>query len=146
MGLAADWELENEAWSEQRFTLRGLHFQAPPFAQTKLVRVIRGKILDVFVDIRKTSPTFGKWDSVELSEERGAAVYIPRGFAHGYCTLCDDVLVHYKVDNAYSPDHEMGIKWNDPELAVKWPEIGQPILSEKDQRLPSFTSFATPFD
>lgn len=144
-GLPTQWVMDNEAWSERRFTLRGLHFQVPPFAQAKLVRVIRGRILDVFVDIRKGSPAFGRWESIELSVERGSAVFIPRGFAHGYCTLTDDVVVQYKVDNLYSREDEMGIRWSDPDLALEWP-TKDPIVSEKDKRLPAFSGLGSPFE
>lgn len=143
-GLQTEWAQENESRSSVKNTLRGLHFQRPPHAETKLVRAIRGAILDVFVDLRADSPTCGEWDSIELSEEAQNCVYIPRGFAHGFCTLTDDVLVQYKVDNRYAPEHESGIRWNDPELGIDWP-VSDPILSERDTRLPFFRDLDTPF-
>lgn len=114
--------------------LRGLHFQKYPFAQSKLVRVVRGKVLDVAVDIRKGSPTFGRHVAVELSEENKCQFFIPRGFAHGFVVLSDEAVFQYKCDNFYAPAHEGAIVWNDPELAIDWhiPEE-RIILSEKDK-------------
>jgi dTDP-4-dehydrorhamnose 3,5-epimerase len=143
-GLQTDWMQENQSFSTRIHTLRGLHFQAPPFAQTKLVRVILGKIYDVFVDIRKDSLTFGQWDSVEISEEKCNAIYIPHGFAHGFCTLTQDVIVQYKVDNVYAPEFERGIRWNDPNLNINW-NIAEPFLSLRDTKMPFFTDFVSPF-
>lgn len=131
-GIQQQWVQENHSKSTQKGILRGLHFQLPPFAETKLVRCIRGKVLDVFVDLRKNSKTFGQWDAAELSEENKKMVLIPRGFAHGFCTLTDISEVVYKVDNYYSPDHECGIIWNDPDLGIDW-AIENPTLSEKDR-------------
>ncbi len=118
--------------------LRGLHFQIEPFAQSKLVRCIKGEIFDVAVDIRKNSPTFKKWYGVILSEENKKILYIPKGFAHGFIVLSDEAEVEYKVDNFYSPEHERGIIWNDPEICIKWP-TQNPILSEKDSKLPTLS-------
>ncbi len=132
-GLDKKWVQENHSRSEQKGVIRGLHFQLPPFAETKLLRCIRGKILDVFVDLRKGSSTFGQWDAIELSEENKKMVLIPRGFAHGFCTLTDISEVVYKVDNYYSPEHECGLLWNDPDLNINWP-IDKPILSDKDKK------------
>lgn len=115
--------------------LRGLHFQRAPFAQAKLVRVVKGRVWDVAVDIRKNSPTFKRWIGVELSEENRRMFYIPEGFAHGFIALTDDVHLLYKCSNEYSPTHDAGIIWNDPEIAVQWP-IDEPVLSEKDNVLP----------
>lgn len=142
--LQTEWAQENQSLSAKRGTLRGLHLQAPPFAQTKLVRAVQGEILDVFVDIRKDSPTFGQWDSVHLSGENCKSVYIPHGFAHGFVTLTENVVVQYKVDNVYSREHELGILWNDPELGIDW-EIDAPFLSDKDLQLSTFRDFVSPF-
>jgi len=116
--------------------LRGLHFQREPYAQAKIVRCIRGVIYDVAVDLRKDSPTFGKWVSVILSEFNKWQLYVPRGFAHGFLVLSDVAEVVYKVDNVYAPDYEGGIIWNDPDVGIKWP-IEEPILSEKDKKWPT---------
>jgi len=131
--LHKDWVQENHSRSEQKGIIRGLHFQLPPYSETKMVRCIKGAVLDVFVDLRKDSETFGLWDSIELSEGNKKMIYIPRGFAHGFCTLTDISEVVYKVDNFYSPKHERGLLWNDPDIKINWP-CQNPILSEKDQR------------
>ena len=115
--------------------LRGLHFQKNPKAQAKLVTALRGKIFDVAVDIRKDSPTYGDWISEILSEENHKLLYIPEGFAHGFCVLSKEADVIYKVSREYSPEHETGIMWNDPDINITWP-IDKPILSEKDLQLP----------
>lgn len=115
--------------------LRGLHYQKNPQAQVKLVTALRGRIFDVAVDIRKNSPTYGKWVSEILSEQNHKLLYIPQGFAHGFCVLSEDADVIYKVNREYSPDHEKGILWNDPELNITWP-IDKPIMSQKDLQLP----------
>lgn len=116
--------------------LRGLHYQKNPKAQAKLVIALRGKIFDVAVDIRKDSPTYGKWVGEILSENNHRLLYIPEGFAHGFCVLSNEADVFYKVNNEYSPNHEKGIMWNDPTLNIQWP-IKKPILHEKDNQLPS---------
>jgi dTDP-4-dehydrorhamnose 3,5-epimerase len=115
--------------------LRGLHYQKNPKAQVKLVSALRGEIFDVAVDIRKNSPTFGKWVGEILSDENHKSLYIPEGFAHGFCVLSEDADVLYKVNNEYSPENERGIIWNDPQINIKWP-IDTPILHEKDSALP----------
>jgi dTDP-4-dehydrorhamnose 3,5-epimerase len=143
-GVKADWVQENQSFSEQKGIVRGLHFQVPPMAQAKLLRVVQGEILDVFVDLRKHSATFGQWDSIHLSAENCKSVYIPRGFAHGFCTLTENVIVQYKVDNYYSREHDSGIRWNDSQIGVDW-EVIEPILSEKDSSLPFFKDFVSPF-
>lgn len=121
--------------------LRGLHFQKPPYAQSKLVRVVKGRVLDVAVDIRENSPTFGKHISVELSGENKRQFFIPRGFAHGFVVLSEEAVFQYKCDNYYAPDYEDGILWNDPALNIDWqiPEEDV-ILSEKDSRLGTLMS------
>lgn len=114
--------------------LRGLHFQKPPFAQSKLVRVIKGAVLDVAVDIRKDSPTFGWHVSVELTGENHRQLFIPRGFAHGFSVLTEEVIFQYKCDNFYAPQHEGALAWNDPELAIDWKiPVDKIIISEKDK-------------
>ncbi len=117
--------------------LRGLHYQLKERAQAKLVRVVRGEIFDVAVDIRKGSPYYGKWVGVRLSEENWKMLYIPQGFAHGFCVLSPVAEVLYKTTDFYSPQHERGIIWNDPELAIKWP-VRNPLLSPKDEKWPLF--------
>jgi dTDP-4-dehydrorhamnose 3,5-epimerase len=143
-GLTTAWVQENHAFSNKSGIVRGLHFQRPPHAETKLVRVARGAVFDVFVDLRANSPTYGRWDSIDLTAENMKCVYIPKGFAHGYCTLSDDSLVLYKVDSCYAPDAEGGIRWNDSGLAIPWP-VESPVLSAKDSQWPSFREFLTPF-
>ena len=144
-GLVTDWAQENQSLSQQKGIIRGLHFQMPPHTETKLVRVLHGQVWDVFVDLRKGSPTYGQWDSVLLSAENPNMVYIPKGFGHGFCTLTEDVLVSYKVDEYYAPSAQAGLLWNDPTLAIEWPVAGEPLLSEKDQELPLFATFDSPF-
>lgn len=144
-GLTTCWAQENEALSVRKGIIRGLHFQKPPHAETKLVRVVRGAILDAFVDLRRASPTFGQWAIVEISEENHKAVYIPKGFAHGYCTLTDLSLVLYKVDAPYAAEAEGGLRWDDPDLAIPWP-VQNAITSAKDRALGRFRDFVTPFD
>lgn len=138
------WVQENQSLSTDLHTLRGLHFQAPPHAQTKLVRAVVGKVLDVFVDIRKNSSTYGQWDSIILSEDLCNSVYVPRGFAHGFCTLTKNTIVQYKVDNPYNRDSEGGIIWNDSELAIEW-DSENPKLSPRDSMLKSLNELTTPF-
>jgi len=140
LGIHRDWVQENHSKTQKKHTIRGLHLQLPPYSETKLVRCIRGKILDVFVDLRKDSHTFGQWGAVELTEDNFKIVFIPRGFAHGFCTLIDDCEVLYKVDNHYSPEHEIGIIWNDETLNINWPTI-KPIVSEKDSKNITFDEF-----
>jgi dTDP-4-dehydrorhamnose 3,5-epimerase len=141
-GLAREWVQENRSRNKGAGIIRGLHFQFPPHAETKLVQCIRGEILDVFVDLRADSPTFGRWDSVVLSEENHKAVFIPKGFAHGYCTISEESEVSYKVDSAYAPNSEGGILWNDPDIAIPWPmKGGAARLSEKDGKHPTLKQF-----
>src|SRR5262249_15725177 len=117
--------------SKRAGTLRGLHFQLPPAAQAKLVSVVRGRILDVAVDLRRGSPTFAKHGSTELSDETGRQLYIPVGFAHGYLTLEDDVVVMYKASDYYAPAHDSGIRWNDPDIAMPWPFKAVDIITSE---------------
>jgi dTDP-4-dehydrorhamnose 3,5-epimerase len=141
-----DYLQDNLSFSADAGTVRGLHYQEPPFAQTKLVTVLRGAAYDVAVDIRRGSPTFGRWVGVELSLEKLNQILVPRGFAHGFCTLAPDTIVHYKVDSYYSPQHDRGILWDDPALAVPWP-VATPkaILSDKDRRQPRLAEIDSPF-
>ena len=134
-GISANFIQDNHSISEKG-VLRGLHYQINP-GQAKLVRVISGEVFDVMVDIRKESPTFGKWWSLNLSEANKLQVYIPVGFAHGFCTLSESAEVLYKCSDYYSPENERGIIWNDTDLAIEWP-IMNPILSEKDSVYPRF--------
>ena len=117
--------------------MRGLHFQRPPFTQTKLVRCVRGAVLDVAVDIRRGSPTYGQHVAVELSAETGRQLFIPRGFAHGFVVVSDYAEFAYKCDEVYHPEDEGGLLWNDPDIAVEWPEVGEVILSDKDKKNPT---------
>ena len=133
---------DNQAFSAQKGTLRGLHFQKPPAAQGKLIRALRGVVFDVAVDIRTGSPTFGQWVSAELTAEGGEQLWVPRGFAHAYCTVTDDCEIFYKVDGPYAPEAEGGIAWDDPDLAIPWPLAGPPVLSGKDQTLPRLKDLA----
>lgn len=135
IGIHMDFIQDNHSFSENAGVLRGLHYQLEPKAQTKLVRVCTGAIFDVIVDIRKGSDTFGKWISVILSEENKRQVLIPKGFAHGFCTLVHSTTVIYKVDEYYDPAHDRGVIWNDPDIGIDWPVL-IPILSEKDKKLP----------
>lgn len=136
-GITAEFVQDNESLS-MKGVLRGLHWQSAPFGQAKLVRVIRGKVLDVAVDIRKGSATFGKYIAAELSAENARQFFIPRGFAHGYLVLEDNTIFSYKCDNFYNPESERGLKFDDPKIGIKWPDVGVSfILSEKDKYHPS---------
>ncbi len=129
---------DNHSLSRDRGTLRGLHFQLPPFAQAKLVRVVRGRVFDVAVDIRRGSPTFGRHVAVELSADGAEQLYVPAGFAHGFCTLEPDTEFVYKVSARYSRDHDRGLAWNDPALSIRWPvSEADVILSDKDRANPT---------
>jgi len=143
-GLSTAWVQENQSLSFHKGTVRGLHYQKPPHAETKLVRAVAGEIYDVFVDLRTESSTFGQWDAVVLSAEKLNMVYIPKGFAHGFCSLVDNSVVGYRVDSAYAPNSEGGLLWNDPELAIEWPEVS-PHISKKDAALPGMENFDSPF-
>lgn len=134
-GIDVVFVQDNHSKSLVKGTLRGLHFQNSPMAQTKLVRCTKGVMLDVAVDLRKDSPTYKKWFSIELTEENKKQLFIPQGFAHGFLTLSDDVEVQYKVDSLYSKEHDRGIRYNDPEIGIDWGDI-DPVLSEKDLNAP----------
>jgi dTDP-4-dehydrorhamnose 3,5-epimerase len=136
-GIADRFVQDNQSFSIAAGTVRGLHFQISPFAQAKLVRVLRGKILDVVVDLRRTSGTFGRHVTVDLSADNGDQLFVPAGFAHGFCTLVPNTEVFYKVDHVYSANHEQGLNWSDPALGIHWPVTeSQAILSERDKALP----------
>ena len=130
---------DNESLSAGQWTTRGLHFQSPPVSQAKLVRVLSGAIFDVAVDIRRDSPTYGKWVGVELDAQKGEQLWIPVGFAHGFMTLRPDTVVHYKVTAAYSAEHDHGVLWNDPDIGIAWPEFEGITLSAKDQLQPKLS-------
>ena len=143
-GIDAKFVQDNHSMSANMGVLRGLHFQLPPNAQAKLVRVTRGKVYDVIVDLRKDSQTYGKWESFELSADNFNMLFVPRGFAHAFLTLEDNTEFMYKVDNFYAPESDSGIIWNDPDLNIDWP-IKEPTLSEKDGKLQYFKDFESPF-
>lgn len=145
-GLTTNWIQDNQSFSAAVGTVRGLHFQAPPVAQDKLVRVLRGAIYDAVVDIRKGSPTYGHWVGVELSAKKWNQLLVPVGFAHCFMTVEPDTEVLYKVSASYSKEHEGAIRWNDPALGIVWPDPGvEPTLSEKDEVAPLFADFDSPF-
>jgi len=143
LGLDLTFLQDNESKSKKG-VLRGLHFQAPPFAQGKLVRVMRGSVLDVAVDIRKNSPTYGRWESIVLSGQNKWMYWIPAGFAHGFATLEDDTIFFYKCTNIYNKESEGSILWNDPDLNISW-GIENPVISGKDKISPRFKDFTSPF-
>jgi len=146
-GIASEFVQDNESLSLRPGTVRGMHFQIPPFAQAKLIRVLSGRILDVCVDLRRSSPRYGQHASVELSAGSGEQLFVPAGFAHGFCTLEPDTTVLYKVDAVYSAAHERGIIWSDPALAIAWPVgTAAAILSAKDAVLPLLRDLPVHFD
>ena len=144
-GVEVDFIQDNHSFSAKQGTVRGLHFQAPPFAQSKLVRVLKGSIIDVAVDARKSSPTFGKWVKAELSAENGKQIFVPKGFLHGFLTLEPDTEVAYKVDAFYDGASDGSVKWNDPDLAIDWGvSESEASLSEKDAKAQSWAAFNSP--
>ncbi|MEM8698037.1 MAG: dTDP-4-dehydrorhamnose 3,5-epimerase [Pseudomonadota bacterium] len=146
-GIEADFVQDNHSFSADKGTVRGLHFQAPPFAQGKLVRVVRGAVLDVAVDIRKSSPSFGQWVAEELSAQNGAQLWVPRGFLHAFITLTPDVDLLYKVDNWYSPEADGAVRFDDPDLGIDWGiDPAHAVLSDKDAQAPWFRDFESPFE
>ena len=146
-GVPMTFVQDNHSMSAEVGTLRGLHFQAPPHGQDKLVRCVRGRIWDVAVDIRKGSPTWGQWVGAELTEENGHQLFVPIGFAHGFVTLEPNTEVQYKCSGLYAPGCEGGVIWNDPALALPWAlPPGGPILSAKDKILPILADLDSPFD
>lgn len=147
LGIECRFVQDNHSLSVPPFTLRGLHFQTPPRGQDKLVRCIRGRIFDVAVDVRKGSPTYGKWVGAELSAENGHQLFIPIGFAHGFVTLEPDCEVSYKCSDTYAPQNDGGIRWNDPAIGIDWPIPADaiPELSSKDLVQPLLAEFDSPF-
>jgi dTDP-4-dehydrorhamnose 3,5-epimerase len=136
-GIDLSFVQDNHSLSRRRGVLRGLHYQLPPKAQDKLLRVVRGAIFDVAIDIRSNSPTFGRWTGVEVSAARWNQVLVPKGFAHGFLTLEDDTEVLYKVSAEYAPEHERAIRWDDPDIRIEWPLAGMsPVLSPRDATAP----------
>ena len=144
-GLNITFVQDNE--SKSRYgVLRGLHFQKPPYTQSKLVRVVSGRVLDVAVDIRKGSPTYGKWVSCEMTGENHRQFFVPKGFAHGFCVLSDEAVFQYKCDDFYHPEAEGALAWDDATIGINWPiAIEDIILSEKDKHHPCLNDFETPF-
>jgi len=143
-GLTFNFIQDNHALSKESGVLRGLHYQLEPYAQTKLVRVTSGAVYDVIVDLRHGSPTYGQWQGFTLSSDNKRQLLVPKGFAHGYCTLEENTEFLYKVDNYYSPQHDRGIAWNDPDLNINWP-TPNPILSDKDTKHPHLQDLETQF-
>ena len=144
-GLPTDWIQDNQSLSATPGTVRGLHFQKPPTAQDKLIRVLRGAIWDVAVDIRRGSPTYGRWVAIELSAENFKQLLVPKGFAHGFMTLLPDTEVLYKVNARYSRDDEDAIRWDDADLGIEWPNAGDAVLSDKDKVAPLFADHQPAF-
>ena len=145
MGVEVEFVQDNHSLSRDVGTLRGLHFQAPPHAQGKLVRCGRGAFFDVAVDIRRGSPTYGQWLGYELSAENGHQLYVPIGFAHGFVTLEPHSEIVYKCSDYYTPEAEGALRWDDPDIGIKWPLKGNPTLSEKDALAPLLKNFESPF-
>ena len=145
MEINVEFVQDNHSLSHDVGTLRGLHFQAPPHAQSKLVRCGRGAFFDVAVDIRRGSPTYGQWVGYELSAENGHQLYVPMGFAHGFVTLEPDSEIVYKCSDYYAPETEGALRWEDPDIGIEWPLQGNPILSEKDALAPLLKEFESPF-
>ncbi len=147
LGVTATFVQDNHSMSRPAGVLRGFHFQRPPHAQAKLVRCVRGRILDVAVDVRSRSPTYARWVGQELSADNGLQLFVPIGFAHGFLTLEPDTEVEYKTSDVYAPPCEDGLIWNDPDIAFPWPAVdGGPVLSDRDRALGSLAAFDSPFD
>lgn len=141
-GIPVQWVQENQSFNIKKNTLRGLHFLNKPHTDGKLIRCTRGEIYDVAVDLRKHSPTFGQWTAYVLTESEPRWIYLPKGFAHGYCCLTSNAEIQYKHDSMYVKESDSGIRWDDPGLGIQWP-CNQPIVSEKDQKLQFFNDFVT---
>lgn len=145
-GITTRFVQDNQSYSARRGTVRGLHFQLPPAAQAKLVRVLHGSVYDVAVDVRTGSPTFGRWEGATLTASGGEQLFVPRGFLHGFCTLEPDTVVAYKVDDFYAAAADRGVIWNDPTIGIRWPvEASQVVLSDKDGKHGVFADFSSPF-
>ncbi|WP_433771272.1 dTDP-4-dehydrorhamnose 3,5-epimerase [Bacillus wiedmannii] len=144
LGITYSFVQDNVSYSAQAGTIRGLHFQKNPKAQTKLIQVMQGAIYDVIVDLRKNSPTFKQWKGYILSADNHRQLLVPKGFAHGFCTLVPHAIVMYKVDEYYSAEHDSGVLWEDKELAIPWP-VTNPILSDKDRILPLLQEYEDSF-
>lgn len=145
VGKRVDWKQDNHSFSYAAGTVRGLHFQAPPYAQSKLVRCGQGALFDVAVDIRIGSPTYGHWEAHHLSAENGHQFYIPVGFAHGFVTLLPDTEIVYRCSNYFAPESEGSLNWNDSDIGIDWPIETPSVLSEKDRLAPAFKDFQSPF-
>lgn len=146
LGMANDFVQDNQSFSRRQGTVRGLHFQLPPHPQAKLVRVLKGAVYDVAVDLRSGSPTFGRWCGVTLTSEKGDQLFVPRGFAHAFCTLEANTEVAYKVDAYFAPECDAGLIWDDPDIGIDWPiPANEAVLSEKDTKLSRLAEFQSPF-
>ena len=143
LGIDTDFVQDNHSKSIEKGTLRGMHYQVPPYAQSKLVSCIRGSIFDVVLDIRRHSSNYGRAEAYELTAENGLQLYVPVGFAHGFVTLEPDTEVVYKTSNFYAPEHEGSLHWNS--MGIEWPVFGDPIISVKDAAAPNFSEFTSPF-
>ncbi|RBI84743.1 dTDP-4-dehydrorhamnose 3,5-epimerase [Rhodosalinus halophilus] len=144
-GFEIDFVQDNHSLSAQAGTVRGLHYQAPPHAQDKLVRCGRGRLFDVAVDVRRGSPTYGRWWGTELSFENGRQLLVPKGFLHGFMTLEPDTEIVYKCSDYYAPECDGAVLWNDPDIGIDWPQVDAPILSDKDAAAPRLAEFDSPF-
>ena len=131
---------DNQSYSAQKGTIRGIHFQKPPMEQAKLIRCTRGALMDFIVDLRRGSPTYKQWLYIELSEENKKQIFIPRGFGHGFVSLTDDVEIQYKTDNYYSGEHDAAVLWSDPDIGIDW-GVENPIISDKDAKAPTLKEF-----
>ena len=146
IGVGVEFVQDNESYSKEAYTVRGLHYQSPPHAQDKLVRVVKGRILDVVVDIRTRSNSYGKWTSAELSADNGKQLFVPKGFLHGFMTLEPDTIVAYKVTNFYDGPSDGAVFWASESLGIDWPvAVGKAVLSDKDAAAPPFEAFRSPF-
>ncbi|UCE23939.1 MAG: dTDP-4-dehydrorhamnose 3,5-epimerase [Candidatus Zixiibacteriota bacterium] len=143
-GITAEFVQDNHSLSTAKGTIRGMHYQIHPKAQSKLVRVVKGEILNVVVDIRKGSPSYGKWLGHDLSAANKKLLFIPKGFANGYCTMADDTEICYKVDEYYAPEFDRAFRWNDPQIKIDWP-LSDPILSERDRQAPDLSGVENNF-
>lgn len=144
LGISTHFVQDNES-SSSKGVLRGLHFQKPPFAQAKLIRVIKGAVLDIAVDLRKQSKSYGRWEAIELNEDNKWMFYIPEGFAHGFLALENETIFTYKCSHLYNKEAEGALRWDDPDLSIDWGITTPPTLSEKDKIAPLFSNFSTPF-